>query len=137
MDKPIKISELSKKEVEKIVKTGNFNKLAPKNCKACDYKGTFKRRIFEIEGGYKMGEDEYQNIIRYHMKQKYDFNNIYFKVNNNKNYIDTAFCNKCNSNMVIFDIELDEEVFEELAKHFNIPKDVIQNDMRKIHDMLS
>ena len=137
MEKSITISELSPREIDTILKTGKFNSLAPVNCKACGYKEFFKRRIFRIEGNLDMSEDDSQDIVRYRMKEKYDLNSIFFKITNNTNYIDTAFCGKCNSNMVIYDIKLDDRVFDELSKQLNIPKNVIQNDMRKMHDLLS
>jgi len=75
----ITIAELSKKEVEKILKTKKFNRLAPVSCHACGYKGFFKRRIFKIDGDYDVGDDEGQNVVRNHMKQKHDLEYIHFK----------------------------------------------------------
>lgn len=132
MGKTIRIAELSKKEVDKILRTKKFNRLAPVSCDACGYKGFFKRRIFKIDGDYDVGDDEGQNIVRYHMKQQHNLEYIHFKIHRNVNYVDVAFCSKCNSNKVAFDIELNDEIFDELAKHLNVPKDKIKSDMQDI-----
>lgn len=133
----INVSELSAEEVEKILSSNKFNSLAPVSCKNCGNKKLFKRRIFKIEGDYETGDDDSQNAVRYFMKHNYNLGYIFFKINNNENYVDAAICSKCNSNNVIYDIELNDELFDELAKHFNIPKDLIKNEMRKIHERLS
>ena len=79
-----------------------------------------------------MGDDEAQNIVRYHMKQKHNLDCIHFKVHKNTDYIDVASCSKCGSSKVAFDIELNDEIFNELAKRLNIPEDRIQSDMQAI-----
>ena len=132
MGKTIRIAELSRKEVDKILRTKKFNRLAPVSCNACGYKGFFKRRIFKIDGDYDLGDDEGQNVIRYHMKQQYNLEYIHFKIHRNVNYVDVALCSKCNSSKVAFDIELNDEIFDELAKYLNVPKDKIKSDMQDI-----
>lgn len=136
-DQIINISELSAKEVKKILKSNKFNILAPVNCKNCGNKKSFKRRIFKIEGDYKIGDDDSQNAVRYFIKLNFKLEYIFFKINNNEYYVDAAICSKCNSNNVVYDIELNDDIFNELSRHFNIPKDLIKNEMRKIHEKLS
>jgi len=137
MDKKIAIRELNEEEAEKLLKSKKFNRCAPVSCQSCGNKGPFKRRFFQIDSDYDMREDETQTIIRYHMKQNNNLYNIIFKIHKNTNYIDTAFCSECNSNMVSYDIELNDELFDEMAKFLGLPKDKIQNDTRKILDLLS
>ncbi len=137
MDRTIRIAELSKKEVDDILRSKKFNRLAPVSCHACGHKGIFKRRIFKIGGVYDMGDDEAQNLLRHHMKQTLNLGYIHFKVHKNTDYIDVASCSKCGSNKVAFDIELNDEIFEEVAKRLNIPKDKIQSDMQAILKRIS
>ncbi len=137
MDKKIAIRELNKEETKKLLKSRKFNMLAPANCQSCGNKGPFKRRLFKIDSGYDLQEEENQDIIRYHMKQNHDLDNIFFKIHKNINYVDTAFCSKCNSNMVIYDIELNDELFDEMAEFLDLPRDKIQNDIKKILALLS
>ena len=132
MSKTIRISELSKKEVDQILRTKKFNWLAPVSCLTCGYKGFFKRRIFKIDGDYDVGDDEGQNVVRYHMKQQHNLEYIHFKIHRDVNYVDVAFCSKCNSNKVAFDIELNDEIFDELAKRLNVPKNKIKSDLQDI-----
>ncbi|MDL2123867.1 MAG: hypothetical protein LWX51_12480, partial [Deltaproteobacteria bacterium] len=112
MNSTIRIAELSKKEVDDILKSRKFNRVAPVSCQACGHEGIFKRRIFKIDGDYDMGDDEAQNIVRHHMKQKHNLGYIHFKVHKNTDYIDVASCSKCGSNKVAFDIELNDEIFD-------------------------
>jgi len=137
MDKKITIRELNKEEAKKLLRAKKFNRVAPASCQSCGNKGPFKRRLFQIDSDYDMQEDETHTVIRYHMKQNHNLDNIFFKIHKNTNYVDTAFCGKCSSNMVIYDIELDDELFDEMAKSLDLPKDKIQNYTRKILDLLS
>ena len=137
MDKKIAIRELNRKEVEKMLKSKKFNRIAPVSCQSCSNKGPFKRRLFQIDSDYDMQEEENQDIIRYHMKQSHNLDSIFFKIYKNTNYVDTAFCGKCNSNMVIYDIELNDELFDEMAEFLGLPKDKIQSDIKKILNLLS
>jgi hypothetical protein len=137
MDKKIIIRELNKEETKKLLRAKKFNRCAPVKCQSCGNKGPFKRRLFQIDSDYDMREDETQTIIGHHMKQNHDLDNILFKIHKNTNYVDTAFCSECNSNMVIYDIELNDEVFDEMAEFLDLPKDKIQNDIRKILNLLS
>ena len=132
MDSTIRIAELSKKEVDDILRSRKFNRVAPVSCQACGHEGIFKRRIFKIDGNYDMGDDEAQNIVRHHMKQKHNLGYIHFKVHKNTDYIDVAFCSKRGSNKVAFDIELNNEIFDELAKRLNVPENRIQSNVQAI-----
>ncbi|MDL1981080.1 MAG: hypothetical protein LWX02_06330 [Deltaproteobacteria bacterium] len=137
MDSTIRIAELSKKEVDDILRSRKFNRVAPVSCQACGHEDIFKRRIFKIDGDYDMGDDEAQNIVRHHMKQKHNLGYIHFKVHKNTDYIDVASCSKCGSNKVAFDIELNDEIFDELAKRLNVPEDKIQSDVQAILKRIS
>jgi len=142
MDKKITIRELNKEETRKLLKSKRFNRLAPVNCQSCGNKGPFKRRLFQIDSddetqGDDTQKEETQNIIRHYMKQNHDLDNIFFKIHKNTSYVDTAFCSECNSNMVFYDIELNDELFDEMAGFLGLPKDKIQNDIKKIRNLLS
>lgn len=137
MDKKNTIRELNKEETKRLLKSGKFDRLAPVSCQSCGNKGPFKRRLFQIDSDYDMQVEETQNIIRYHMKQNHNLDNIFFKIHKNTNYVDTAFCSECNSNMVFYDIELNDELFDEMAEFLDLPKDKIQNDIKKILALLS
>jgi len=137
MDKKITIRELNKEETKILLRSKKFNRVAPVNCQSCGNKGPFKRRLFQINSDYNMQKDETQTIIRYHMKQNHNLDNIFFKIYKNTNYVDTAFCSECNSNMVSYNIELNDELFDEMAEFLDLPKDKIQNDIKKILALLS
>ena len=137
MDSAIRIAELSIKEVDDILRSKKFNRIAPVSCQACAHEGIFNRRIFKIDGDYDMGDDEVQNIVRHYMKQKHNVGYIHFKVHKNTDYIDVASCSKCGSNKVAFDIELNDEIFDELAKCLNVPEDRIQSEVQAILKRIS
>ena len=137
MDEKITIRELNKKETKRILNSEKFDRFAPTSCQSCGNKGPFKRRLFQIDSDDDMQKEETQNIIRYHMKQNHNLDNIYFRRHQNTNYVDTAFCSECNSNMVLYDIELNDELFDEMAEFLDLPKDKIQNDIKKILNLLS
>ncbi|MFQ6127011.1 MAG: hypothetical protein ACE5R6_20740 [Candidatus Heimdallarchaeota archaeon] len=137
MDKKTTIRELNKEETKKLLKSRKFNRFAPVNCQSCGNKGPFKRRLFRIDSDYDLQEEENQDIIRYHMKQNLNLDNIFFRIHKNINYVDTAFCSKCNSNMVSYDIELNDELFDEMSEFLDLPRDKIENDIKKIRALLS
>ncbi len=137
MDEKITIRELNKEETKKLLKSRKFNRVAPVKCQSCGNKGAFKRRLFQIDSDYDLQEEENQDIIRYHMKQNHNLDNIFFRVHKDTNYVDTAFCSECNSNLVIYDVELNDELFDEMAELLDIPKDKIQNDIKKVRNLLS
>jgi len=142
MDKKITIRELNKEETTKLLKSKRFNRFAPVNCQSCGNKGPFKRRLFQIDSDDETQDDETQkeeaqNIIRHYMKQNYNLDNIFFRIHKNTSYADTAFCSECNSNIVSYDIELNDELLDEMAEFLGLPKDKIQSDIKKIRDLLS
>lgn len=137
MDNKFWIKELSDKKTLSLLNNKKFNTLHPVKCNKCGNTTDFRQQLFRVDTEPKnIDEDERQNCLRYHMKQRYNLDSIFFKIKNNISYIDTAFRKKCNSNMITYDIKLGDEVYEKLSKYLNIPKDKIQNDMRKIHDSL-
>lgn len=137
MDSKYYIKALTDKERLSLLNDGKFNILHPVKCNHCGNATDFQQKIYRVDTvPKKIDEDERQNFLRYHMKQNYNFDSIFFKIRNNINYIDTAFCKKCNSNMITYDIELGDEEYEKMSKFLNVPKEKLQHEMKKIHDSL-
>ena len=135
MDSKYYIKALTDNETLSLLSNKKFNSLHPVKCNHCGNTTDFQQKLYRVDTKpKKIDEDDRQIFLRYHMKQNYNYDSIFFKISNNINYIDTAFCKKCNSNMITYDIKLGDDVYEKLSKYLNIPKDKIQNDMRKIHD---
>jgi hypothetical protein len=137
MTNKIRISELSEKEIERLSKSKGFNRFGPVKCDDCDCEGFFRRKVFKVKGYCDIGDDDSQNLLRHHMKEQYGLDNIHFRSVDNTDYIDTAFCPKCDSNKVIFDINLDEEMFDEIARRCNVSKDTCKKEIQKIHERLT
>ncbi len=135
MDNKYFIKALPEKEILSLLKDKKFNTLHPMKCNKCGNSTDFQQKLFRVDTEpTKIDEDERQDFLRYHMKQKYNLDSIFFKIRNNVHYIDTAFCKRCNSNIITYDIKLGDKEFEELSKYLNIPKELLQNEMRIIHD---
>jgi len=134
MGDKIYIRELSDNEIKNLLDDKKFNSFKPVSCRDCGYKGDFQRRIFHVAGilKNKNKEEDDQNFLRYHMKQRYGFDNILFRIKGSNHYIETAFCKKCNSNMVIFDIDLNDDIIEQVSHYLNIPARKIKSDLNKI-----
>ena len=137
MDNKYYIKALTDNEILSLLSDKKFNTLHPVKCDQCGNTTDFQQKLYRVDTKpKKIDEDERQIFLRYHMKQSYNFDSIFFKIRNNINYIDTAFCKKCNSNMITYDIKLGDEEFEEMAKFLNVPVDEFRLEMRKIHDRL-
>jgi DNA-directed RNA polymerase subunit M/transcription elongation factor TFIIS len=137
MDSKYYIKALTDNETLSLLKDKKFNTLHPVKCDKCGNTTDFRQKLYRVDTKpKKIDEDERQIFLRHHMKQNYNFDSIFFKIRNNINYIDTAFCKKCNSNMITYDIKLGDEEFEEMAKFLNVPVDEFRLEMRKIHNRL-
>jgi len=137
MDSKYYIKALTDNETLSLLKDKKFNTLHPVKCDKCGNTTDFQQKLYRVDTKpKKIDEDERQNFLRYHMKKSYNYDSIFFKIRDNINYIDTAFCKKCNSNMITYDIKLGDEEFEEMAKFLNVPVDELRHEMRKIHDRL-
>ena len=137
MESKYYIKALTDNEILSLLSDKKFNSLHPVKCNHCGNTTDFKQKLYRVDTKpKKIDEDERQNFLRYHMKQNYNYDSIFFKINNKINYIDTAFCKKCNSNMITYDIKLGDEEYEEMAKFLNLPVDELRLEMRKIHDKL-
>lgn len=137
MDSKYYIKALTDNETLSLLKDKKFNTLHPVKCDKCGNTTDFRQKLYRVDTKpKKIDEDERQFFLRHHMKQNYNFDSIFFKIRNNINYIDTAFCKKCNSNMITYDIKLGDEEFEEMAKFLNVPVDEFRLEMRKIHNRL-
>ena len=102
------ISELTTKQVAELVKKPKYRSFGPTHCDECGCKAGFYRRVFHVADAPTEDSelDDYQNLMRYHMKQQYGFDFVFFRVNGDRHYIETAICPDCNSSKVVFDIEL-------------------------------
>ena len=137
MDSKYVIKALTDKEIKLLLNDRKFNFLRPVECNHCGNTTGFQQKIYSVYIEPKpIDTDESQNFLRYHMKQNHNFDSIFFKIWNNTNYIDTAFCNKCNSNLITYDIKFGDEEYEEIAKFLNIPKKKLKHDLRKMKDRL-
>jgi len=132
-----KVLELSKNEIGSLAKFKTFNRFYPSVCTVCGHKKSFKRRMFEVEGDCDIGQDDSQNLLRHYIKEQHDLDCVHFRGVNNRNYIDMASCPKCGSNAVAFDIKMDEEMFDEISKRFNVSKDKFKKEVKIIHDRLT
>ncbi len=137
MDSKYYIKALTDNEIRSLLSDKKFNSLHPVKCNQCGNTTGFRQKLYRVDTNpKKIDVDESQNFLRYYMKKNYNYDSIFFKIRNNINYIDTAFCNKCNSNMITYDIKLGDEKFEEMARFLNLPVDELRHEMRKIHDRL-
>ena len=78
----------------------------------------FERRLFQIKGVTKSkhSDDEIQEIIRYHFKQNYSIEHIFFKTVGRRFFVDTAICGGCQSTAITYDIELTSDLISEISK---------------------
>jgi len=137
MESKFYIKALTDEEILTLLNERKFNILRPVKCNHCDNVTDFQQKIFRVDfKSPNIDQDERQNILRYHMKQNYKFESIFFKIRDNIHYIDTAFCKKCSSNLITYDIKLGDEEFEEISNFLNIPKEKLRLELRKLNDSL-
>lgn len=118
MTSKISIKEITDLEVERLLKDTKFSRLKPVACSHCGEKAGFVRRLFQIKGvpKKKHSNDEIQELIRYHFKQNYSIEHIFFKTVGRKLFVDTAICEGCQSTAITYDIELTSDLISEISK---------------------
>lgn len=97
----IRVRELSDREIEKLDKRKGFRDFKPVECTDCGFKGTFPRRFFLIEG---LKDESDRGILRLNMKQRHGIEHYIFRTDGKREFIETAFCPRCDSNNVVFDL---------------------------------
>jgi len=134
MTERIKIRELIAKEVSSLMAADKFKILKPIRCKSCGYEGIFSRRIFQITGvsRAKWSKHDIQNFLAYHLKKKYGIYYVFFKIYRNNFYVDSAVCSKCDSTMVIFDIDITEDMIAQMSKVTGAPIGKIKKNLDTI-----
>ena len=118
MTNKISIKEITGLEVKKLLKDTKFSRLKPVAYTHCGEKAGFVRRLFQIKRvpTGKHSDDEIQGIIRYHFKQSYSIEHIFFKTISRKFFVDTATCGGCQSTAISYDIELTSDLISEISK---------------------
>lgn len=134
MTERIKIRELIAKEVSSLMASDKFKILKPIRCKSCGHEGIFSRRIFQITGvsKAKQNTDDIHNFLAYHIKKRYGIHYVFFKTHKNKFYVDSALCSKCGSTMVIFDIEITDDIIAQMSKVTGAPIGKIKKNLDTI-----
>jgi hypothetical protein len=131
----VKIRELSIHERDQLLKDKRFGSLKPVQCNDCGFKDNFFIKLFQITGA-KIDNDNDQEFIRYHMNRQHGFVNMIFRVSGKKKYVETAFCGKCGSNSIMFDIEFTDEILCELSRLLKKPPDRIKKEMEQFASKL-
>lgn len=116
------LRELVKNEPLILLKDKRFNTLHPVKCSVCGNKDNFSRRLFIVEVEPKnVSEDERQPILLDYLMHRYQIQSAFFKNSKMKNYIDTSICDKCHSTAIIYDLNLDSAMIDEIFKKMLIP----------------
>ena len=139
MTSKISIEEISELEVKRILKDTKFSRLKPAACSHCGEKTSFERRLFQIKGvpKSKHSDDEIQEIIRYHFKQNYSIEHIFFKTVDCRFIVDTATCGGCQSTAIIYDIELTPDLISEISKFTGKSESELVKDLNVFADKLT
>ena len=104
MGKSLRVEELSDDEVKELESDSKFRSFGPWQCSDCGHKGPFRRRLYRIHGKYELTDDAVQDAFRRHMYQHHGLGNIFFRTIADTGYVDTAFCGKCDSNLIVYDL---------------------------------
>ena len=118
VNRSYQVSELTKSQVAKLEKNPKYGNFGPSHCDECSCRAGFLRRVFDVAGApTDDGEmDEYQNLMRDHMKRKHGLDYVFFRIVGGRQYIEGAICPDCNSSRVVFDIELSPDMNAELSR---------------------
>ena len=135
MEDVVKIRALSIHERDQLLKDKKFASFKPVQCNDCGFRDNFFIRLFQITGTRIDNEDD-QEFIRYHMNQRHGFVNMLFRVSGKKKYVETAFCGKCGSNSIMFDIEFTDEILHELSRLVKKPPDRVRKELEQLASKL-
>ena len=139
MTSKISIKEITDPELKSLLKDTIFSRLKPVECSQCGEKVGFERRLFQIKGvpKGKHSDDEIQGIIRYHFKQNYSIEHIFFKTIGHKFIVDTATCGGCQSTAITYDIELSSDLISEISKLTGKSEFQVIKDLNKFAEKLT
>ncbi len=139
MTSKISIEEITDLEVKRLLKDTKFSRLKPVACSHCGEKAGFERRLFQIMGvpKSKHSDDEIQEIIRYHFKQNYSIEHIFFKTVGRRFFVDTATCGGCQSTAITYDIELTSDLISEISKFTGKAESQLIKDLNVFADKLT
>jgi len=130
MKKAIKIRALNDDETVAALKMPKFGSLKPVRCSKCNHSGSFARRVFAVSGVpmSKFSDDETQEAISAYITSHFGISYVFFKSpgSGKKLYIDSAICPECQSTMIVFDIELTSDFFNEVAKAIGHPEEEVR-----------
>lgn len=109
--------------------------MKPVTCSRCGEKTCFVRRIFEITGvaKNKQADEQTQQLIRFHFKQRYSIDFIFFKTHEGRFFVDSAVCGGCKSTAITYDIELfDQDLISEVSKLTGRSEVQVKKDLTKL-----
>ncbi len=109
----LRILKVDGKETEEIFNGERFRFIKPVECKSCGNRDDFERKLFQTEGIRSEGE---RNIARMYMKEAHNIEGFIFRTDGRKHYMEAAFCSKCKSDNIVFDIP--KELVGEATKTF-------------------
>lgn len=134
MKKAIEIRALNDDEIVAALKMPKFGSLKPVRCSKCNHSGRFARRIFAVSGvsKSKFSDDATQEAISAYITAHFGIAHVFFKSpgSGNKLYIDSAICPECQSTMIVFDIELTSDFFQEFTKAIGHPEEEVKRRLK-------
>lgn len=76
--------------------------------------------------------DATQEAISAYITAHFGIAHVFFKSpgSGNKLYIDSAICPECQSTMIVFDIELTSDFFQEFAKAISHPEEEVRRRLK-------
>jgi hypothetical protein len=77
-------------------------------------------------------DENTRNLACYHVQTTYNCEYVFFKTLKQRSYIDSAICDNCDSTKIVYDIELNDELWEKASKLLNIPSSSIKKDIESI-----
>lgn len=118
MTRPIQIRELTAPETVALTQSAKFNTLYPSRCLECGNTQAFTRKMFWVGGVPKADQnsDDTQGLIAYHLRQRHNIANVFFKTYRNGFYVDSARCERCGSTNIEFDLELSDNLLAAAAQ---------------------
>jgi|LakMenE18May11ns_1017448.scaffolds.fasta_scaffold9554268_1 hypothetical protein len=138
MSKPIGIRPLTQPEVTKLIGKSTFNALHPVRCGCCSNATDFARRVFKVQGVPKaeQNSDSTQGLIAHHLKERHHIESVFFKTLAGGFYVDSAVCGKCGSTLVVFDIDLSNDMLAQLAKLMARPIEQVRIEMETLAERM-
>jgi hypothetical protein len=132
------IIELAAHEVNQLLEDKRFSILRPSQCSRCRNSTIFTRRVFQIVGvkNSKQNDNDTQQIISFHFKQRYSIAYVFFKSHDKRFFVDSATCDICKSTAIIYDITLDSELLSKVGRLIGKSEAEVKGDLEKTHKKL-